>query len=196
MPQASRLDLYLAAGIAQDESQHERLSALGVDLAAARAVREAAHRGTFGRDGKATPGALAALFGRPAVRRVERVACDLVLWPEHRYECAIQEWGVDRGELVRRENGGPVSVADAPSSVPEAREVLRPWYHTRRDAERILGDPVRRASASPRESYDWRLGDGSEVTCDFAHGLLLGVRPASSAAARSERRRWWALWRR
>jgi len=79
MPHLPRLDLYLAAGIAEDERQRERLSALGVDLDAARTVREAAHRGTLGRGGAASPGALIALFGRPAVRRVERLAWDLVL---------------------------------------------------------------------------------------------------------------------
>jgi hypothetical protein len=196
MTQLPRLDLYLAAGIAEDESQRERLAALGVDLAAARAVREAAHRGTVGRGGRATPSALIALFGRPAVRRVERLAWDLVLWPEHRFECAIQEWGVDGGELVRRENGAPEPPPDAPSSVAATGELLRPWHDTRRDVERILGDPLRGTSAYPRASYDWALRDGSAVTCDFAHGLLLGVRAAEPASQEPERRSWWAFWRR
>jgi hypothetical protein len=196
MPQLPRLDLYLAAGIAEDEGQRERLSALGVELSAARAVRDAAHRGTLGRGGRATPGGLIALFGRPAVRRVERLAWDLVLWPDHRFECAIQEWGVDGGELVRRENGASEPLPDAPSSVAAAGELLRPWYHTRRDVERVLGDPLRGTPGYPRERYDWALRDGSAVTCDFAHGLLLGVRAAEPAPPEPERWAWWAFWRR
>jgi len=72
---------------------------------------------------------------------------------------------------------------------------MRPWYHTRRDVERILGDPVRERPGYPRESYDWALRDGSLVACDFAHGLLLAVRPADPAPPLPERRRWWAFWR-
>jgi hypothetical protein len=194
-PRLPRLDLYLAAGVAIDEGQRDRLAALGVDLAAARAVRAAASRAAFGSGGRASPAGVIELFGRPTVRRVERLAWDLVLWPEHRFECAIQEWGVDAGEIVRRPDPDRSPPARVPSSIEEARELLRPWYHTRRDLERIFGDPVRESSDHPHERYDWKVGDGSEVTCAFGHGLLLDVRRAAPAPPPSPGP-WWAFWRR
>jgi hypothetical protein len=190
------VDLYLAGCLAEEADQEERLQALGVDLAAARSMVAAASKRSFGGARGSSEAALFALFGRPSIRRVERLGWELRLWPEHLFQCAIHEWGIDGGEMVRRENGQLAPPPDAPDTLADALEMFRPWHHTRRDVERVLGDPLRDSAWYPRERYDWRLAGGDEVTFDFNHGLLLRVRRAAPAPAPAPRRRpWWAVWR-
>lgn len=193
---ATRLDLYLAGAIARREDQHDRLRALGVDPAAARSAREAMDAGSL-RDAAGGGGldALIRAFGKPAVRRVERVAWNPALWPEHRYECQLREWGVGPGELVRATPDGPV-VSAPPATLDEALAAFRPWHHTRRDLERTLGDPVYDASAYPDERCDWRLADGSEACLEFTHGLLMCVGAAPPRPEPRARPWRWAFWRR
>jgi hypothetical protein len=195
------IDLYVAAGLAQDPSQRDRLRALGIDLDAAGAMQERAAVELLERPGGATLEAAMALFGPPAVRRVERVAWDLVLLPQHRYEYRLRDGGLDAGELLRRDEHALVPGAPPPS-LAAARAIFRPWFHTRRDLGRVLGDPARDDRGHPHESAVWVLPDGSEVQCDFAHGLLLRVggatltRSAPREDAPEAARPWWAFWRR
>jgi hypothetical protein len=186
-----RLDLFLAGGIAEHEDQRHRLIDLGVDLDAARKVRAAALRGPL-RGSEDGARAMIAFFGRPAVRRVERVAWDLVLWPGHQFERSLREWGGE-GEMVRRGDASD-PVPDEPGSLEALRLTFRPWHHTRRDVMRVLGDPLRSIGADPHERHDWRLADGAEVALEFAHGLLLRMGAAPPPPA--PRRPWWAFWRR
>src|SRR2546423_4605076 len=125
-----RIDLYVAGGIAEREQERERLRELGVDLGAARAVREAAAKGPLRGGEVVSPQAVIAFFGRPAIRRVERLAWDLTLWPEHRFEISLRTFGSDGPTVIRRDGDGPPSLPERPASLDEALRVLRPWYHT------------------------------------------------------------------
>jgi hypothetical protein len=195
------IDLYVAGGLAQDAAQRDRLRALGIDLEAAGAMHARATGELLERPGGATLDAAVSLFGSPTVRRVERVAWDLVFLPGHRYEFRLRDDGIDAGEVVRRDEHVLLPGAPPPSLVA-ARTVFRPWFHTRRDVGRVLGDPERDDRGHPHESAVWHLRDASEVQCDFAHGLLLRVgaarlpRAAPRETEASEARPWWAFWRR
>jgi hypothetical protein len=200
-PSASAVDLYVAAGIAQDAAQRERLQALGIDIESAREVQQRADETLFARDA-ATLEAATAIFGAPAVRRVERVAWKLAILPKHHFECRIEHGGLRPGELVRRDAVALVPGAPPPS-LTAARAIFRPWYHTRRDVGRVLGDADRDDRGPAHESAVWTLPDGAEAQFDFAHGLLLRVgvatlarvSPAAGVPA-DEARPWWAFWRR
>ena len=194
----SRLDQFLAAGIARSEDQRERLLALGLDLEEARKVGDSAAKRLFGGDrSELTPQALIQFFGRPSLRRVERLAWDLVLWPEHRFECYVRDSGVEVGEVVLRERDDAIVLGPPPSSLEAARALFRPWHHTRRDVARVLGDTVHDEPGYPLESHDWKLEDGSVATFDFAHGLLLRVRAGEARPTPTSRSApWWAFWRR
>ena len=195
-------DLYVAGGLARDAAQRDRLRALGIDLEAAAALAERAAREVFDRAGWAPLDAATALLGEPSVRRVDRVAWDLAILPGHLYECRMRDGGLEPGEIVRRDAHALLPGAPPPSLVA-ARTVFRPWYHTRRDIGRVLGDAERDDRGHPHESAVWPLPDGSEVQCDFTHGLLLRVGPPTLARAPQSRddesaaaRPWWAFWRR
>jgi hypothetical protein len=199
---ASAVDLYVAAGIAQDAAQRERLQALGIDIEMARDLQRRVDEGVFGRGAAATLEAATALFGAPAVRRVERVAWELAILPKHHFECRIEDGVLQAGELVRRDAVALVPGAPPPS-LTAARAIFRPWYHTRRDLGRVLGDPERDDRGHAHESAVWVLPDGGETQFDFAHGLLLRVGAATLARVSpprgvpsSESRPWWAFWRR
>jgi hypothetical protein len=196
MPTPTRLDLYLAGAIARRDDQHERLRAMGVDPAAARAARNSMDAGSLRHTEGGALEPLILAFGKPALRRVERVAWSLALWPEHRYECQLREWGVGAGEFVRAlPDGGPV-VGATPATLLEAIAAFQPWRHTRRDIERALGDPVFDLGAFPDERCDWRLGHGGVAMFEFTHGLLMRVSAASPRPDPRAGRRPWAFWRR
>ena len=195
----SRLDLYLAGAIARRAEQHDRLRAAGVDPAIARTARDSIDAGTL-REANAGNGSLNLLiraFGKPALRRVERVAWNLAVWPDHRYECQLREWGVAPGEFVRAAPDGAPVVDAVPASLDAAVSVFRPWMHTRRDLERALGDPLHDEGRYPDERCEWRLGDGTVASFEFTHGLLMAiVAAAPRAVAAAAARPWWKRWRR
>ena len=194
----TRLDYFVAYAVARADGApaptRGRLEALGVDLEEARKVGESAMKRLFGGPGAATPGAIIQFFGKPTVRRVERLAWDLALWPDHRFECFIGESGVDGGEVVLRERDEAIWFAEPPASPADAEALFRPWHHTRRDVARVLGDTTHDAVTYPLAQHEWRLADGSSIACTFAHGLLLDIRPAAPRAAPVEGRKWWKFW--
>jgi hypothetical protein len=190
----TRLDLFVVYGLSRASGTSERVAALGVDLEEARKVGESAMRRLFGDRSQLTPAALVQFFGKPTIRRVERLAWNLALWPEHHFEIFIRDSGVDGGEVVMRERDPEILAAVPPGSLAEAQALFRPWHHTRRDVARVLGDTVYDGGAYPLEQHEWELKDGSFIACDFAHGLLLEVRGAAPRPKASEKRPWWKFW--
>lgn len=189
-----RLDLYLAAAMAEHDDHRARLQALGVDLEEAGRVRRALDGAFAGTEEGTRTRVATTHFGRPPFRRADRMGWELTLWPQHRYELPLREDGAAAGEIVRRDDAGPPVLHEKPASLAAAEGVLQPWHHTSRDMLRALGDTERSRVAPPHERHVWRLPDGTELALDFTHGLLQHVRPADPEP--EPRPAWWAFWRR
>lgn len=193
-PRVPRLDLYLAAAMADRDEPRARLLSLGVDLDEAAKVRRALDGAFAGAEEGARTRVATTHFGRPPFRRADRMGWELALWPEHRYELPLRDGGPLAGEIVRRDDVGPPVLHERPASLAAAQAVLRPWHHTSRDMLRALGDAERSRVAPPHEQHVWRLADGSELALDFTHGLLQQLRAAEPEP--EPRRAWWQFWRR
>ena len=173
MATPSKVDLYVAAGIAQFDGTHARIADLGVDLDSARAVR-AEFNERF--PSFLLPAAdLVQFFGPPEEATPQRLRFGLALWPDHLAYYGSHAPGVVTGypHFARRH---PVQAGEVPvRSAAAAKAYFRPWHHTTQDLEALWGPPDRDESWAPHDSWYYRIDGGGELGLHFAHGLLIIV---------------------
>ncbi len=177
----SRLDLYLAAGMRPSKDLAARLQRAGVPQPILASVSAAAKEAGLGDPTKLTRDMVVRFFGPGGEEEGDRVVYPSNLWPEHRYEWHISEWG-------HASHGGfrLVEPVELPTWLPRelgpVSEALRAWFHTANDVTEVMGEPDLDLSWGP--AWGWYYGpldDGTDLVFDFDFGLLREVRAEKSA---------------
>jgi hypothetical protein len=172
------LDLWIAGTMRRAHGNVERLTARGVDWAAATAVATEFKK-AYGSDPRHITWQLVEqFFGPSAARTADGLTYDLSVWPFHRYEWTFSKEGIATNNgfaLVDSRRPSPSDVA-----LLRSTRAFSIWEHTDRDVKAILGAPSTESGWWPEYTLLYEPKDGSSgAELTFDHGLLcaIDVRP-------------------
>ena len=171
----SRIDLFLAATMRPSPDLVARLSEHKIGAKLLEQERALADDARIGDPRATTVDLVIVHFGVPTRAYPDRLIYDLTLWPAHRFEWRLSDWGAAGFDGFRLK-----SKPDLPLWLPldpdAVSSVFRPFLHTSHDVEQLFGQPV--LDLSWGQIGEWYFGPtptGEEISFEFDYGLLRAI---------------------
>ena len=178
------LDLYLAGTMRMTDDLMLRLIRYGIKKGDLDSARSAAESVAMGDPRRTTVDLVIAHFGVPSTAFPDRLVYDLTLWPEHRFEWQLSDWGGATFDgFLLKEQDGPNGWATIEISI--LSRLFKLHYHTIHEVRANLGEPD--LDLSWGFLGEWYFGPGptgDEVCFQFDYGLLHAISSTSGVIVR------------